>query len=202
MQRDWHWYAAQRSIDSKVVPAIWKKSLIIPVSSLKYVSSGNFSTTPLLCVLVYRPPKTDKDVIKEFYDLISHIIASYDHLLILGDFNIHVCWPGKPLVTELTCVLDSFGFIQHVDKATQVLSPLLCHMGLPVNNINIEDASFYKLIVFSVIICSSLCTAKTTGLYQFSHCSSVFWHGSNKWCFYSSFSWCWAFFKPRKSFSL
>ncbi len=92
-------------------------------------------TTPLLCVLVYRPPKPDKDFIKEFSDFISHIITLYDHLLILGDFNIHVCCPGKPMVTEFTHVLDSFGFIQHVDKATHVLGhtlDLVMSYGFPL----------------------------------------------------------------------
>ncbi len=51
------------------------------------VSVGNFSTfesqyvliesatTPLLCVLIYRPPKPDKDFIKEFSEFVSHIIT-------------------------------------------------------------------------------------------------------------------------------
>ncbi len=128
-------------------------------------------TTQLLCVLVYRPPKPDKDFIKEFSDFISHIITLYDHLLILGDFNIHVCCPGKPMVTEFTHVLDSFDCIQHVDKATHVLGhtlDLVMSYGFPIDNISIEDASFsdHKPIVFNVILSSLTYAAKNTSVYS------------------------------------
>lgn len=63
------------------------------------------TTPPLLCALVDRSPKTDKDFIKDFSDFISYIIAPYDRLLILGDINIHVCYSGKPMVTEFTYIL-------------------------------------------------------------------------------------------------
>lgn len=128
-------------------------------------------TTPLLCVLVYRPQKPDKDFIKEFSDFISHIITLYDHLLILSDFNIHVCCPGIPMVTEFTHVLDSFGFIQHVDRATHVLGhtlDLVISYGFSIDNINIKDASFsdHKPIVFNVILSSSIHANKNTGVYS------------------------------------
>ncbi len=47
------------------------------------------------------------------------------------------------MVTEFTHVLDSFDFIQHVDKATHVLGhtlDLVMSYGFPIDNISIEDA--------------------------------------------------------------
>ncbi len=35
-----------------------------------------------------------------FSDFLSTVISSTDSLLILGDFNIHICCPEKPLVKE------------------------------------------------------------------------------------------------------
>lgn len=68
------------------------------------------STEPLLCILIYRK----KDFIKEFADLLSSVTVQYDRILILGDFNIQVCCPNKPMVNELNNVLESFDFIQHI----------------------------------------------------------------------------------------
>lgn len=75
------------------------------------------------------------------------------------------------MVTQFTCVLDYFGFIQHVDKATHVFGhtlDLIMSYGFSIDNVNIEDASFsdHKPIVFNFILSSSLNTAKTTGVYS------------------------------------
>lgn len=35
-------------------------------------------------------------------------------ILILGDFNLQVCCPSKPLVNEFIPLLDSFNLTQHV----------------------------------------------------------------------------------------
>lgn len=54
------------------------------------------ATTPVMCAIVHWSPKPDKHFIKEFTDFLFHCATSYGRLLILGDFNIHVCCPGKP----------------------------------------------------------------------------------------------------------
>ncbi len=41
---------------------------------------------PLLCILVYRPPKYNKDFISEFSDFLSSVVPNADRLLILGRF--------------------------------------------------------------------------------------------------------------------
>lgn len=46
----------------------------------------------LLCVNVYHKPKYHKDFIREFSNFLSYIVPLSDLILIVGDFNIHVCF--------------------------------------------------------------------------------------------------------------
>ena len=103
------------------VALIFKNRLTVQTLSAETFSSFEVqcvkvetATTSLVCALVYRPPKSDKHFIKDFSDFLSHYATSYDCLLILGDFNIHVCFPGKPLVSEFCHVMESFGLLQHI----------------------------------------------------------------------------------------
>lgn len=59
---------------------------------------ANCLQTPLLCALVYRSPKATGCFIHDFSDLLSVLAIQSDKMLILGDFNIHVCCPTKPMV--------------------------------------------------------------------------------------------------------
>ncbi len=52
---------------------------------------------PVLCALVYRPPKFNKDFIQQFSEFLANIVSRCDRLLILGDFNIQLCCQSKPL---------------------------------------------------------------------------------------------------------
>ena len=63
-------------------------------------------SSPVLFALVYRPPKS-KDFINEFADFLATIILKYDHAVICGDMNIHVCCESRPLVKEFNQLLDS-----------------------------------------------------------------------------------------------
>ena len=128
-------------------------------------------TTPLVCTLVYRPPKPNKDFIKEFTDFLSDFITSYDHLLILGDFNIHVCCPDEPLVKEFCHIIDLFGLVQHINQPTHILGhtlDLILSYGFSVDNVFIEDASFsdHKPIVFNVNLPNPLSVAKSPGRFS------------------------------------
>lgn len=44
-----------------------------------------------MVVLIYRPPKSTKEFIDEFAELLNGLKQIIFKLLIIGDFNIHVC---------------------------------------------------------------------------------------------------------------
>ncbi len=73
---------------------------------------------PIFCALIYRPPRYNKLFLKEFSDFVTTIVPNVDRLLILSDFNIHVCCPDKPLVSEFLQIIDSFYVFQSVLGAT------------------------------------------------------------------------------------
>lgn len=68
----------------------------------------------------------------------------YDQLLILGDFNIHVCCSGKKFVSDFCKLLDSFGLTQLVDTPTHgsshIFDLVLSH-GLKIIDAYADDVS-------------------------------------------------------------
>ncbi|XP_014865742.1 PREDICTED: uncharacterized protein LOC106931877 isoform X2 [Poecilia mexicana] len=110
---------------------------------------------PVFCAVVYRPPKYNKDFISDFSDFLSGIITNYEHVLIVGDFNIHVCCPDKPLVKDFLSLLDSFNLVQAVSSPTHEhrhTLDLVISCGLPVTNLEICDSVFsdHLPVLFSV----------------------------------------------------
>lgn len=45
----------------------------------------------LAIAVVYRPPNPNKDFLNEFANFLGDIVPQYDWLLIVADFNIHIC---------------------------------------------------------------------------------------------------------------
>lgn len=74
---------------------------------------------PVLCVLIYSPPKLNMDFIQDFSDFVAGLTLSYDRFLIVGDFNIHVCCESRPLVNEFLNLADSFNLTQSVAGPTR-----------------------------------------------------------------------------------
>lgn len=102
-------------------------------------------------------------------DFLSDCITSYDHLLILGDFNIHVCCPDKHLVKDFCHFMESFGLVQHINQPTHTLGHtldlILSHgFSVLVEEVSISD---HKPIVFNVNLPNPLSVAKSPG--HFSH---------------------------------
>lgn len=100
---------------------------------------------PVLCAVIYRPPKHNQDFIKDFSDFIAVIRTNYDRILIVGDFNVHVCCPSKAMVKEFLDLIDGFNLIQHVAGSTQIhghLLDLVLSYGLPIDNVLVSDAIF------------------------------------------------------------
>ena len=92
----------------------------------------------MLCAVIYRPPKYNKDFLNDFSDLLAEIMPKYDRVLLVGDFNIHVCCPDKPLVKDFLSLIDSFNLVQCVSGPTHehghTLDLVLSH-GLSVSNL-------------------------------------------------------------------
>lgn len=109
---------------------------------------------PVLCVNIYRPPRINNDFLIEFSNLLGELIPRFDYILVLGDFNIHLCCPTKPLVTEFKNLIDSFDFVQWVQEPTHThghrLDLVLSH-GFRLSDIEISETCFsdHKLVLFS-----------------------------------------------------
>lgn len=71
---------------------------------------------PLIFILIYRPPKVSTTFIHELSDFLSNQVSRCDRLLVLGDFNISVCCPSKPMVKNFMNLIDSFSFAQCVSS--------------------------------------------------------------------------------------
>lgn len=65
----------------------------------------------MLRVVIYRPPEFDKDFMHEFYDFIEGIMLNYDHVLIYGDFNVHLCCETKPMAKDFLNLINSSNLI-------------------------------------------------------------------------------------------
>lgn len=116
---------------------------------------------PLLCAVIYRPPKYNKDFLKDFSDFVAGTILNYDRVLIAGDFNLHVCCPEKPLVKDFLSLIDSFNLVQSVSGPTHEQGhtlDLVLSYGLSVTNLEICDNVFsdHMPVLFDVGL---FCTA-------------------------------------------
>lgn len=99
----------------------------------------------VLCAVVCRPPKYNKDFLNYFSDFWVEIMPKYDRVLIVGDFNVHVCCPDKPMAKGFLNLTDSFNLVQSVSGPTQEyghILDLVLSYGLSVLNLEICDAVF------------------------------------------------------------
>ena len=91
---------------------------------------------PMLFAVVYRPPKYNKEFIQDFENFLSLVMVDYEHVLIQGDLNIHVCCETKPLVKDFLSLIDSFNLTQWVSGPTHEKGhtlDLVLSLGVPVH---------------------------------------------------------------------
>ncbi|XP_056586108.1 uncharacterized protein LOC130407337 isoform X1 [Triplophysa dalaica] len=111
----------------------------------------------VLCAVVYRPPKYNKNFIQDFADFVAGIVLKYDRFLIIGDFNIHVCCESKPLVKDFLSLIESFNLTQSVTGPTHekghtldlVLSYGLC---ITISEICDTCISDHLPVLFTVVV--------------------------------------------------
>ena len=107
-----------------------------------------------MCVIVCRPPNQNRAFLSEFSELLSVVMSSrYDRLLILGDFNIHVCCPTNTLATDFLHLIDSFILVQSMTCPTHVKNntlDLVLSFGLSLSDCVLHDicVSDCKVILF------------------------------------------------------
>lgn len=69
-------------------------------------------------------------------------VYKYNYILLLGDFNIHVCCQSKPLTMEFFNLIDSFNMAQWVKDPTHIhghtLDLVLSH-GFSTTNVQVFD---------------------------------------------------------------
>ena len=135
-------------------------------------------SSPVLCAVVYRPPKFNKDFISDFAELLAELVVNYDYLLICGDFNIHVCCESQPMVRDFLNILDSFHFNQVVSGPTHEKGhtlDLVLSSGFTVTVNDICEPSFsdHCPVLFSALLPSIGHTATTAKPVRFLNPSSA-----------------------------
>lgn len=85
-------------------------------------------------------------------DFLAGIKPSYDHVLIVGDSNIHVCCPDKLLVKDFLSLSDSSKLVQCVSCPTHQhghTPGLVLAYGLPVSHCDSGLCLFYLMLVLN-----------------------------------------------------
>lgn len=102
-----------------------------------------------ICAVVYRPPKFVKDFISEFADLLGSVVLRYDRILIVGDFNIHLCCKDDSLVKDFLTLINSFNLTQWVSDPTHTKGhtlDLVLSNGLVICITDITDKVVWETI--------------------------------------------------------
>ena len=74
--------------------------------------------------IIYRPPPSASnrlrvsDFLAEFETLVNEISILSGHVMIVGDFNLHIDEPSKPEVRQFLSIIDTGSMVQHVHGAT------------------------------------------------------------------------------------
>ena len=114
--------------------------------------------SPLLCVLIYRPPNYNAKFIDEFSELLSLIMPQYDRVQILGDFNLHVCCPSESVfAADFIKLYESFNLLQSVTGPTHIKGhtlDLVLSFGFSLNNVVIREfpPSDHKAVIFQTLL--------------------------------------------------
>lgn len=92
-------------------------------------------------------------------EFLSHFISKYDRILILSDFNIHVCCPSQSLSIDFMETLESFNLTQAIQEPTHSKGQsldLVLYGGLSPDGFITEDicVSDHRLVLFHMVYLS------------------------------------------------
>lgn len=114
-------------------------------SSFEYLAFCLNKRQPTLFILVYRHPKPNGSFITEFSDLISLVMPKNDGVIVLGDFNIHLCCPNNVMAGEFLNLTESFDFVFHASGPTHNQGhtlDLVLSSGVSIVNFETTDVCF------------------------------------------------------------
>ncbi len=105
----------------------------------------------------FSAPPSSSNFINEFVELLGDVLIRNDHILILGDFNIHVCCSDNALAKEFQNLLSSLNVVQWVNGPTHYrvhTLDLILTYGLSVADIDICDTplSDHRPVLFSTLL--------------------------------------------------
>ena len=116
------------------VALVYKENLAMTVvrtsewASFEVIECLSQASPPLRVSVVYRPPTHGNDFISfmhDFAEYLDHSVLLRGHLVITGDFNIHLDDAASRECIEFTELLQSFGLVQHVQQPTHKAGHLL-----------------------------------------------------------------------------
>ena len=94
-------------------------------SCLLSVAINLFNDTPVLIIVIYRPPKQNSKFMSEIAELLSVASTNYDKILLSGDFNLHIDSPSDSNSLEVIRLLETFDLKQQVGSSTHKLGHIL-----------------------------------------------------------------------------
>ncbi|KAK0138885.1 hypothetical protein N1851_024558 [Merluccius polli] len=154
-------HESQASTSAPSIWTGWNHFKCTPVlhnsfNSFEHLGFRIHSKNPVLILIIYRPPKPNSVFIQEFSEFLSYFMSKFDRVLILGDFNIHVCCPTQGFITDFLDVLDSFNLTQAVNEPTHSKGhtlDLVLFCGLSPNHFKCMDCvSDHKAILFNMVL--------------------------------------------------
>lgn len=145
---------------------VYKCKQLLPSSKFSSFELSLFElgrSHTVLCEVVYRPPRYNKVFVNYFWVFLAEIMPKYDRVLIVGDFNVHVCCPENPRAKYFLHLIDSFNLVQSVSGATHERGhtlDIVLSYGLPIHNLEICDAVFsdHMPVLFEIMLAGN--TAK------------------------------------------
>ncbi|XP_024910450.1 uncharacterized protein LOC112486878 [Cynoglossus semilaevis] len=141
----------------------WKVSPVsVPVSaSFESTVCELSGPTPVIIAAVYRPPKPNSDFLTDFAVFLTHLSSLSPHIILLGDFNIHMDNINLPLTKDFTSCLQSFGCQQHTNIPTHSKGhtlDLVCCSGVTPLDLTADELPItdHFLLTFTVNLTLSI----------------------------------------------